>query len=423
MNDEPKPTTYSLPSWNFKKLKERIAKINKRAAKMGVAPLELIKIKEELRTDPEFFEAIDAGVISPEEAPKITYIEVQINGAAPKLAGWKFIGTLDHYSVPGQVIVQTVPGESIPKEFHNREAVCDHCNKIRNRVETFVCENEQHEFKQVGRQCLKDFLGHDVTHLAWYLTAIHELNEDLEGDEFRGGGMRQDYQHELIPVLTLAAGAIRTFGWVSRTAAMNGGGEATASIVSDIIAPPHTSEGHKQSRELREKIGDNEQDKVNAEKSIEWLATQEDSNEYMHNLKAIVASGHTTNKMLGYTCSLISTYLRAMDKLNTQKHEHKLNEYVGVVGEKIELTVEVAGVTSMPGYFNGVTNLFKMHDEVGHTIVWFSSGNTTMKMGGKYLIKGTVKKQEEYKEWKQTSLTRVKVLKDLTPVEVVASAA
>lgn len=415
------PTTYTLPSWNFAKLQERIAKINKRAAKMNVAPLELVKINEYLRTDPEYLEAVELGVMSHEEAPKIKMIEVQINGIAPKLAGWKFIGTLDHYSVPGQVIVQTVPGESIPKEFHNREAVCDHCNKIRNRVETFVCENEQHEFKQVGRQCLKDFLGHDVTQLAWLLTAIHQLNDDLEGDGFRGGGMRQDYQHEILPVLTLAAGAIRTFGWVSRTTAQNGGGEATASTVSDIIAPSHTAEGHKQSRELREKIGDNEQDKINAEASIAWLNTQEDSNEYMHNLKMIIASGHTTIKMLGYTCSLISTYLRAMDKLNAQKHLHKLNEYVGTVGEKIELNIEVTGSMSFPGYREDqTTTMYKMMDEAGHSLVWFSSGNTDLENGKKYTIKGTVKKQELYKEWKQTTLTRVKVIQEILEEKAVA---
>jgi len=409
-------TTYSLPSWNMKKLEERIAKINKRATRMNVAPLELVKISEELRTDPEYFEAIAAGVMSLEEAPKVTYINVQIKGTAPKLAGWKFIGTLDHYSVPGQVIVQTVPGESVPAEFHNREAICDHCNKIRNRVETFVCESEQHEFKQVGRQCLRDFLGHDPSHLAWMLTAIHSLADELDDEkgEYYGGGMRQDYQHELLPVLTLAVGVIRTFGWVSRTAAMNGGSQATADVIRNIISPARSSEAYELSRKLREEIGSNDEDKKVAETAMAWVKEQTDTNEYMHNIKAIVESGHTSDKMLGYSCSIIAAYNKAMG--NKNEYKNKLNEYVGTVGGKIELTVEVANINEIPGYYGGVTRIFKMHDESGRTLVWFCSGQTEMKMGGKYIVKGTVKKQEEYKEWKQTSLTRVKVLKDLSLV-------
>ena len=144
---------HTIPEFFLAEVKARLEKLNKRAVKLGCDPLELVVHKE-------YFQKIggNSGYIS----PKIKMYEISIEGAAPKLEGWTFVGTLDHYSLPGNVIVNTVPGETIPECFHNSAAICDHCNTIRNRKETFIVKNED-KIWQVGRQCLKDFL--EIRHL------------------------------------------------------------------------------------------------------------------------------------------------------------------------------------------------------------------------------------------------------------------
>lgn len=67
--------------------------------------------------------------------------------------------------------------------------------------------------------------------------------------------------------------------------------------------------------------------------------------------------------------------------------------------------------------FNGHYGLAKLHslrDEEGRTLIWFATGADELEVGGKYRILGTVKKHEEYKGWKQTTLTRVKALEALS---------
>jgi hypothetical protein len=54
-----------------------------------------------------------------------------------------------------------------------------------------------------------------------------------------------------------------------------------------------------------------------------------------------------------------------------------------------------------------------MLDNDGRTLTWFANTNPEMNVGEKYRIKGTVKKHDEYNEWKQTILTRVKVLEKI----------
>ena len=52
-----------------------------------------------------------------------------------------------------------------------------------------------------------------------------------------------------------------------------------------------------------------------------------------------------------------------------------------------------------------------MEDKNGNNIKWFSSGTTTyLEDGQTYKIKATVKKQEEFKNKKQTIVTRLKLI-------------
>ena len=57
--------------------------------------------------------------------------------------------------------------------------------------------------------------------------------------------------------------------------------------------------------------------------------------------------------------------------------------------------------------------LFNMRDDEGRTLTWFANADPGMEKGEKYRIVATIKKFDEYNEWKQTILTRVKVTDDL----------
>ncbi|MEM4258064.1 MAG: hypothetical protein QXL17_02790 [Candidatus Thermoplasmatota archaeon] len=407
--------TYFIPVSLLGSLQNRLDKLNKRGAKLGFPPVTLVEHSRKLEVVRGYQEAVDIGTISYNEAPKVEYIELSIKGQAPKIAGWTFIGKLDHHSLPGSVIVDTAPGYTIPKIFFEKAPICEHCGKERFRKDTFVLENDHHTYKQVGRNCLRDFLGYDPNGIVAYFSFFNDLSENLEKEEneFWNRGDRQDWCFNLKEVLANTVAVIRTYGWISRSLADEIGKTATADIVADLFAPTN-SYNHDRIQTLREKIKFRpEEDKAETAAALAWLEQQKPSNEYMHNLIAIAKAGQITMKLFGYACSIIAAYQRATEKLRLNKTQNKINEYVGTVNEKIETTVTVIRMSYIDSFY-GTVCLHKMLDDSGHTLVWFAHSESNMKEGMKYQIKGIVKEHNEYQNWKQTVLKRVKVTKELT---------
>jgi hypothetical protein len=412
--------TYAIPSWNVDVLKANIAKLNKRADKLGCDHIKLVAHGVRSIVDPVYQMKMQEGrVFNVENPPMIKIHDVELVGAGPKLNGWKFIGTLDHHTVPGSVIVKGVPGEHIPSEFYHNDATCNHCNTIRYRTETFILENvETGEFKQVGRQCIKDFLGHNPSRIASLLTQIYKMIDEL-GDpdsDYYGGGAPV-YVYDKLDVLMWSFAIIKTFGWVSRSAAEYSNKQATADNVAWLMLPPANDKERQAQKDFVADINRNdEEDLADAKAAIAWVLEQDETNDYIHNLQALAAGADISIKMFGYWCSLASTYMRAMDKLREAEKQNKTNAYVGEIKKRQDFDVEVVSVNTCDGYY-GITFIYKFLDKDGHTLVWFASNEADMRIGGKYNVKATVKKHDEYKGWKQTIVNRVKINKVLEDIK------
>ena len=100
-------------------------------------------------------------------------------------------------------------------------------------------------------------------------------------------------------------------------------------------------------------------------------------------------------------------------------------EYYGAVGDKFELTLTFDKSFGFEGAY-GFTYIHLFHDDENHVFAWSSSNGTYLcwcktngkdgfleyEVGKKYTLKGTIKAHEEYRNVKQTVITRCKVLKD-----------
>ena len=103
-------------------------------------------------------------------------------------------------------------------------------------------------------------------------------------------------------------------------------------------------------------------------------------------------------------------------------------EYYGNVGDKFELTLTFDKSFGFEGAY-GFTYIHLFHDDENHVFAWSSSnGNYKVEyaknvtwggieyveyeVGHKYLIKGSIKDHREYRNVKQTVITRCKVLDD-----------
>lgn len=73
------------------------------------------------------------------------------------LEGWEFLGTV--HSLGEEAVLNAAPGKQIPEEYRTAKPVCDHCETARHRKDTFIVSKDG-QTRRVGRNCLRDFLGH-----------------------------------------------------------------------------------------------------------------------------------------------------------------------------------------------------------------------------------------------------------------------
>ena len=193
--------TYTIPAANLAALAERIGKLNKRAAKLGVAPITYTTTharweEQIVRSGFEPRWQTKGDELKPDY--KLTgrvreWLTLEVTGETPKYAGWEFIATLEPIMADGAWVnlLLCVPGQTLPPGYRQQGSICDHCRTARNRKQTFVVRYEDGTFKTVGRQCLKDFLGHTDPHklAAWaeMLCELGSLCGASESEDWGGG--------------------------------------------------------------------------------------------------------------------------------------------------------------------------------------------------------------------------------------------
>jgi hypothetical protein len=347
---------------------------------------------------------------------------VSITGETPSLAGWTFVAVLEPLTTEdGQTenLVQCLPGETCPTEFRSAIGRCDHCKMTRRRNQTFVVRNVSGEYKCVGRQCVKDFLGYngDPHKFASWAESLAELSSmcgSAEDEEWMGGGGRIADAWDLPRFLTLVACRVRLFGWVSRSTARDSyEKQATADVVLEMLTPPNLYNRDKHNK-LVAAHTITDADSVEAENALEWakgISEEDRGNDFLANVNLVARVGVASRKTAGVAAAIIIAYQKAMEKeINRQREAARpVSNWIGVVGKRIEYLEVVCDRVIMNESQYGVTGIHKMTDAVGNDLVWFASGGEKIKAGEKVVISAGVKEHGEYKDRKQTILTRVTV--------------
>ena len=131
--------------------------------------------------------------------------------------------------------------------------------------------------------------------------------------------------------------------------------------------------------------------------------------DYVYNMKNFFNLDEVEIRYVPFVSSGIAAYNRSVEKIIEIKAKKAVSNYVGTIGEKITSDVEVTGSKYVSGYY-GSSLLIRMVDDSGNTFTTFYSGNKfEPEVGDKLTIKGTVKDHKEFKGWKSTMLTRVKM--------------
>ena len=386
---------YLIHEKNMVAFKEKMEKLNKKASKLDFPAITINEL--------EVISKVDKKTKQTDR-----FYKIELIGDAPKLNGWKFVARLETIKGEKDNLVFVAPNENIPTKYRETGSQCEHCNSNRYRKYTFVLQHENGEYKQVGSSCLKDFLGHtNPQNYAKYLEWMEELSvmaEEGETVEY-GSFLISDYKYDLDYYVSYVAEYIKQTGYfLSKSKAEQQDRESTGDLVWNEIHNKNMKEEYKVVQSI------SEESEELAKKAIEWavsLKKQNSLNDYQHNLYLSCVANVVDWRSKGIVASLITAYQYAMDmitKNEKEKEEKSISNYFGEIGKREEFTLTVIRKSYINTQF-GMTTLHQFKDHNGNIATWFSS-NKEFDEGETITIKATVKDHKEYKDQKQTVLTR-----------------
>lgn len=401
--------THKIPEANMGWLQTKIEKLNRRASKLGQPLIELKVVGEEMV---EYKQSVDPS-INPNFVGVTTYkkfLKVEITGQAPVIAGWTFVGSIEHEE--GGNILKLLPGQTMPESYRKALAHCDHCNIDRLRNSTFILFNGT-DYKQIGRNCLQDFVGQDVANViarATILASLDELGNAAEDENFLGHNSSGKQYWSLKEYLANVVAVIEKFGFVSRKKAQESQTNATSDVAFNLMTLP------RMNKELGIYVTKEHEQK--AEEILAWLEIYLNSktqlNEYEHNLQVILEREFVSYSTLGFAASIASLHYRET-AAKAEKTAKKPSEYVGEVGKRMKgLNLTLTKIVRLGEGAYGMQYLYKFLDANENVLVWFTgnvldSDTREFFENTVYTVDASVKEHSEYKGTKQTVLTRCKL--------------
>lgn len=422
--------TFCVPACNLPALAERLEALNKRAKRLRVPGVAIEVDDQPARVECEFVNRASAyrwltaglrpGGDGWQKTGRVrTWHNVTVTGERPRLpGGWRLVAVLAHVADDGGEVlevIKSVPGESVPVAFRGRGPVCDHCRANRRRNDTFVVANDAGEFKQVGRNCLADFLGHVDPHAiagaAEILCELRELAAGAVDDDFFGMGWGRANAWSIEYFLSMTAASIRAFGWLSRGAARENGGCATADVaLLQIVNRDKIPE--------RDRITPTDDDKRLAETAAAWAAdlhvaqpAEVERSDYLHSVNVVARVGYVNHKTAGLAASIVAVYQREQQR-ELQKQAAAASQHFGTVGKRAEYVLTLTAIRFFESAF-GTKALHSFVDAAGNVAVWWATRAGDMRVGETCRVKATVKSHDDYRGVKQTTLTRCTVIGEI----------
>lgn len=390
-----------VPKANLPQLQKKIEALNKRATKLQLPPVTMTLGATERRKVTVVFED-DAKTI------ETACVEVTVNGDLPVLPGWNLKAVIEHdVRLIGQYnVLRIAPGYELDPKYRTCEPTCDHCGTKRFRNTTFLLwhATDQKEI-QVGSSCVDDFLA-KYAQSPEYITAVATYLKILEGlfrDTDRIGGGSFEYDFPILDVMAVAARYIRKFGWFSRGYVKDNGGEATADRVKEYFFDLVKGE--------RKDKAPTAEDYAVAEAALAWLETHDiddrSLSDYMYNCLAVAKAEHVRFREMGLITSVIASHKRHLTKLAEAANKKESN-WFGNVDDRVDVDVTFLKAFYFDSHF-GTTAVAKFVTPEGNLVVWKTSGyRADFEEGKRYKLTGTIKKHDEYRNEKQTVLTRCK---------------
>ena len=396
--------SYRIPVQNLPTLAVKIETLSRKSVKISGQPItltlgDIVRVKT----------GIDANL----QPTYTVYQHVDCVAPVVRIGGWQFIATLDHLS--SGTVIRAVPNLKceIPESYRTAGPVCDHCGINRRRNDTFLIRNESSgAWQQIGRNCLSDYIGRDVTHTLSLAECVASVSGAIDEDDCSGGESGGGAYIHAATYLAHVAASIRSWGWVSR----KDSSDTQTSSTADSATTNMFRKADKNFTPVPLIAGDFEV----ATKALAWAQALPGRSDFEHNMWAVANQEMVEYRSTGILAYCVPGMMRATEKAfaaATKKESLGLadSQHVGKVGDKLKhIPARLYGYNAVDGRY-GTTIIYKFICDSGNVFNWFSSGGieglgaAAATNQQRVILAGTVKNHNEYRDEKQTILTRCKV--------------
>lgn len=331
-------------------------------------------------------------------------VDVIVTGEAPRIGDYEFLARIDFDAKGNYVNVRPGADEIIDPKWFKTDNHCDHCGYDRQRNQVYIVRNlKTGEQVQVGRTCLRDYLGIDNPNaIAWRFAFFKEIRGLSELDIMERG-TPDAWEVPLRSLLAITLSAIRNFGWVSKKqASFDPSLFPTAERVKEVLNGSKAESAQK----ILEDIQDADYRKADA--VVEWVRNLDpEGKAYLHNLQVAFTDEFLTGyKNVALAVSAPAAYNREVENQRQNAAKRAVSKHIGTVKERLR-ALPVTQTFRRP-YHSGT--IYKFEDAQGNVLTWFcKSYGTSAENGDKLVIDATVLDHGEYNGVKQTVISHVKV--------------
>ena len=367
----------NIPSYNWEKIQKKVKSLSKYGCSVFLKDISTYKGKEVISIDLNIPQVLEGGK-------------------------WQFLGLK---KICGDDVLYF---GNVPTKYHNTSMYCEHCSSNRGRTSVIIIKDlDTNTIKQVGKTCIKKYLGNGFRLLGNLLLTIDDILDD-DSDEYYS--IACNYIN-LNRYLYCCMKSIKDRGYVKKYTVDDNGNDV-----------PSTSQDALTLYGCVHKV-----DSVEVEKAIqvykEFVLAKGDSSDFTHNVLTLLSNSYIERKYINMV-AFVPTFLLNKYRFDAEKKARNesratlSNKYIGNVGDKVSAKVRLIHYKSYETHFTyrGETNcMYTFIDNEGSLIQW----NTQKGIGydldkaienkTQFTISGTVKACKEFRNRFYTVLTRCRI--------------
>ena len=396
---------YFIPESAIDSLETKLATIRRKCAKYG-CEFSYSRIGETFKK----VEIQDEAGMRTEVTIKA--IEVEVSGTAIAESGWELAGKIEHLETGN--LIHSFGDATIPDWYRSASPRCEHCNSDRHRKETYVLYHAKNNaWKQVGSSCLKDFTGYVSAEMAAAVASVYALLDQISEDRIHIASSPKYFDTE--SVICYAIECVKHWGYHKSEE----GNDATRERVRDLMHRHMKLPASIDAVTFDAMSTANLQTFEDLRSRLLALNAEDD---YTNNLQVLLRAEEVPEKRLGILVSAVPYYnnliARDVEQRNTSN-----SEFVGNVGDKLTIDIATVKLVNIYDGYYGSTWRYQIVDAHGNVFMWDASSpmwdmvcvedspKGDVIEGLPLQIKGTIKKHDEFRNIKQTWLTRCRVTK------------